>query len=56
MVNLFSKLYTTFILQMIAFIFGGDKEEEQFRVCVRVRAAVRACVCVSSVSNHSQIE
>ena len=29
LVNLFSKLYVTFILQQIAFIFGRDEEEEQ---------------------------
>ena len=29
LVNLFSKLYVTFILQWIAFIFGRDKEEDQ---------------------------
>ena len=28
-VNLFSKLYVTFILQWIAFIFGRDEEEHQ---------------------------
>ena len=28
-VNLFSKLYVTFILHWIAFIFGRDKEEDQ---------------------------
>ena len=27
--NLFSKLYVTFTLQWIAFIFGRDKEEDQ---------------------------
>ena len=27
--NLFSKLYVTFILQWIAFIFGRDEEEDQ---------------------------
>ena len=29
LVNLFSKLYVTFILQRIAFIFGTDEEEDQ---------------------------
>ena len=29
LVNLFSKLYVTFTLQWIAFMFGKDKEEEQ---------------------------
>ena len=29
LVNLFSKLYVTFILHRIAFIFGRDKEEDQ---------------------------
>ena len=29
LVNLFSKLYVTVILRWIAFIFGGDKEEDQ---------------------------
>ena len=29
LVNLFSKLYITFILQRIAFILGRDKEEDQ---------------------------
>ena len=29
LVNLFSKLYVTFTLQWIAFIFGKDKEEDQ---------------------------
>ena len=29
LVNLFSKLYVTFILQPIAFIFGRDEEEDQ---------------------------
>ena len=29
LVNLFSKLYVTFILQWIAFIFGRDKKEDQ---------------------------
>ena len=29
LVNLFSKLYVTFILQWIAFIFGRDEEEDQ---------------------------
>ena len=29
LVNLFSKLYVTFTLQWIAFIFGRDKEEDQ---------------------------
>ena len=29
LVNLFSKLYVTFILQLIAFKFGRDKEEDQ---------------------------
>ena len=29
LVNLFSKLYVTFILYWIAFIFGRDKEEDQ---------------------------
>ena len=28
LVNLFSKLYVTFILQWIVFIFGRDKEED----------------------------
>ena len=28
-VNLFSKLYVTFILQWIAFIFGTNKEKDQ---------------------------
>ena len=28
-VNLFSKLYVTFFLQWIAFIFGRDEEEDQ---------------------------
>ena len=28
-VNLFSKLYVTFILHWIAFIFGRDEEEDQ---------------------------
>ena len=28
-VNLFSKLYVTFILQWIASIFGRDEEEDQ---------------------------
>ena len=30
LVNLFSKLYVTFILQWIAFIFGRDEEEDQW--------------------------
>ena len=30
LVNLFSKLYVTFILQWIAFIFGRDKEGDQW--------------------------
>ena len=29
LVNLFSKLYITFIIQWIAFIFGRDEEEDQ---------------------------
>ena len=29
LVNLFSKLYVTFILNWIAFIFGRDEEEDQ---------------------------
>ena len=29
LVNLFSKLYVTFILQWIAFIFGRNEEEDQ---------------------------
>ena len=29
LVNLFSKLYVTFTLQWIAFIFGRDREEDQ---------------------------
>ena len=29
LVNLFSKLYVTFILHWIAFIFGRGKEEDQ---------------------------
>ena len=29
LVNLFSTLYVTFILQWIAFIFGRDEEEDQ---------------------------
>ena len=29
LVNLFSKMYITFTLQWIAFIFGKDKEEDQ---------------------------
>ena len=29
LVNLFSKLYVTFTLQSIAFIFGRDKKEDQ---------------------------
>ena len=29
LVNLFSKLYVTFILQPIAFIFGWDEEDDQ---------------------------
>ena len=29
LVNLFSKLYVTFILQWIAFKFGRDEEEDQ---------------------------
>ena len=29
LVNLFSKLYVTFILQWIAFIFGRDEEKDQ---------------------------
>ena len=29
LVNLFSKLYVTFILQWIAFIFGRDEKENQ---------------------------
>ena len=29
LVNLFSKLYVTFTLLWIAFIFGRDKEEDQ---------------------------
>ena len=29
LVSLFSKLYITFILKWIAFIFGRDKEEDQ---------------------------
>ena len=29
LVNFFSKLYVTFILQWIAFIFGRDEEEDQ---------------------------
>ena len=29
LVNLFSKLYVTFILHWIAFIFGRDEEEDQ---------------------------
>ena len=29
LVNLFSKLYVTFILQWIAFVFGRDEEEDQ---------------------------
>ena len=29
LVNVFSKLYVTFILQWIAFIFSSDKEEDQ---------------------------
>ena len=32
MVNVFSKLYVTFILQWVVFIFGRDKEEDQL-VC-----------------------
>ena len=32
LVNLFSKLYVTFIIQWIAFIFDRDKEEDQ-KVC-----------------------
>ena len=32
LVNLFSELYVTFILQCIAFIFGRDEEEGQ-KVC-----------------------
>ena len=28
-VNLFTKLYVTFILNWIAFIFGGDEDEDQ---------------------------
>ena len=30
LVNLFSKLYVTFILQWIAFIIGRDEEEDQY--------------------------
>ena len=29
LVNLYSKLYVTFILKWIAFIFGRDEEEDQ---------------------------
>ena len=29
LVNLFSKLYVTFILRWIAFVFGWDEEEDQ---------------------------
>ena len=29
LVNLYSKLHVTFILQWIAFIFGRDEEEDQ---------------------------
>ena len=29
LVNLFTKLYITFILNWIAFIFGGDEDEDQ---------------------------
>ena len=29
LVNLFLKLYVTFILHWISFIFGGDEEEDQ---------------------------
>ena len=33
--NLFSKLYVTFILQWIDFIFGRDKEEDQSACSVK---------------------
>ena len=36
-VNLFSKLYITFILQYIAFIFGRDEEKDQWAFHMQVR-------------------
>ena len=37
LVNLFSKLYVTFILHWIAFIFGRDKDEDQYACRVQER-------------------
>ena len=45
LVNLFSKLYVTVILQQIAFIFGRDEEEDQ-QVChVQERQLSHCSLC-----------
>ena len=45
LVNLFSKLYVTFILQWIAFIFGRDKEEDQWVCRVQERQLSLSPLC-----------
>ena len=45
LVNLFSKLYVTFILQLIAFIFGRDEEENQLGCLVQETQLSLSSLC-----------
>ena len=48
LVNLFSKLYVTFILQWIAFIFGRDEEEDQQMCHMQERQLSLSCYVLIS--------
>ena len=45
LVDLFSKLYVTFILQWIAFVFGKDKEEDQLACGMQERQFSLCALC-----------
>ena len=45
LVNLFTKLYITFILNWIAFIFGRDEDEDQWACGVQERQLSLSPLC-----------
>ena len=52
----FWKLYVTFILQWIAFIFGKEKEEDQWACCMHERQLSFSSLCtyLPWSQNHAQ--
>ena len=55
LVNLFSKLYVTFVLQWIAFIFGRDEEEVQLVCHMQERQVSLSSLCTFDLLKHLSI-